>query len=422
MLWIKDRPGENLVVRGARVIDPAGGIDAVLDVRIDAGTIAAVGESVDANGHRVVDGTGLVLAPAFVDPHVHLRTPGREDEETIASGTAAAAAGGYCAILAMPNTDPVVDSAATLGALVETAPPRGGGPGRLPRRDHARPGRGGADGDGRARRRGRGRLLRRRRPGRLGRADAPRAPVRVDDRPPARAPLRGADALARRPRARGRRRGRARLHRLPVGRRVGDGRARPLARGVRGAAGPPAAPLGRRVGRRAPARTRRRRPRERRGDAAPSLPHRRGGALARPEREDESAAPCGVGPPRAARGAPRRDDRGDRDRPRSARAPREGGPVRGGAVRRHRARDRLRRALHAARRDRAALARDAARADVGRAGAGLRHRAAADRRRRDGEPRPARPRPQPGASRRRASARGRPTRGCSARRSRAPLR
>ncbi|MBA3244376.1 MAG: dihydroorotase [Actinobacteria bacterium] len=62
-----------------------------------------------------------LLAPAFVDPHVHLRTPGREDEETIASGTAAAAAGGYCAILAMPNTDPVVDSAAVLGSLRETA-------------------------------------------------------------------------------------------------------------------------------------------------------------------------------------------------------------------------------------------------------------------------------------------------------------
>jgi dihydroorotase len=65
--------------------------------------------------------TPRVLAPAFVDPHVHLRSPGREDEETIASGTAAAAAGGYCAILAMPNTDPVVDSAAVLGSLVDTA-------------------------------------------------------------------------------------------------------------------------------------------------------------------------------------------------------------------------------------------------------------------------------------------------------------
>jgi dihydroorotase len=65
--------------------------------------------------------TARVLAPAFVDPHVHLRSPGREDEETIASGTAAAAAGGYCAILAMPNTDPVVDLAAVLDSLVGTA-------------------------------------------------------------------------------------------------------------------------------------------------------------------------------------------------------------------------------------------------------------------------------------------------------------
>ena len=62
-----------------------------------------------------------VLAPAFVDPHVHLRTPGREDEETIGSGTAAAAAGGYCAILAMPNTEPVVDSAEVLRSLAASA-------------------------------------------------------------------------------------------------------------------------------------------------------------------------------------------------------------------------------------------------------------------------------------------------------------
>jgi dihydroorotase len=121
MLWQKELPGADLVIRGARVLDPAEGIDATLEVRIDGGVIAQVAEKVDANEHRVVDAAGLVLAPAFVDPHVHLRTPGREDEETIASGTAAAAAGGYCAILAMPNTDPVVDSAATLGSLVETA-------------------------------------------------------------------------------------------------------------------------------------------------------------------------------------------------------------------------------------------------------------------------------------------------------------
>jgi dihydroorotase len=121
MLFAKAAPAENLVVRGARVLDPVEGVDAVLDVRVDDGVIAALGTDLDINAHRVIEGEGLVLAPAFVDPHVHLRTPGREDEETIASGTAAAAAGGYCAILAMPNTEPVVDSAATLGALVEAA-------------------------------------------------------------------------------------------------------------------------------------------------------------------------------------------------------------------------------------------------------------------------------------------------------------
>jgi dihydroorotase len=121
MLFAGPAAKENLVVRGARVVDPVGGVDAVLDVRVDDGVIAALGTELDTNSHRVLEGEGLVLAPAFVDPHVHLRTPGREDEETIGSGTAAAAAGGYCAILAMPNTEPVVDSAATLGALIETA-------------------------------------------------------------------------------------------------------------------------------------------------------------------------------------------------------------------------------------------------------------------------------------------------------------
>jgi dihydroorotase len=115
------RGEENLVIRGARVVDPVEGVDAALDVRVDAGTIAQLGTNLETNAHRVVDGQGLVLAPAFVDPHVHLRTPGREDEETIASGTAAAAAGGYCAVLALPNTEPVVDSVSVLGALAEAA-------------------------------------------------------------------------------------------------------------------------------------------------------------------------------------------------------------------------------------------------------------------------------------------------------------
>jgi dihydroorotase len=108
---------DDLVVRGARVLDPVEGVDALMDVRVDGGVITQLGIGVEVNGHRAIDGAGLILAPAFVDPHVHLRTPGREDEETIASGTAAAAAGGYCAIVAMPNTDPVVDGAAILRGL-----------------------------------------------------------------------------------------------------------------------------------------------------------------------------------------------------------------------------------------------------------------------------------------------------------------
>ena len=121
MLYGKNGAKDSLVIRGARVLDPARGVDAVLDVRVDDGIVAQLGEKLDTNGHRVIDGAGCVLAPGFVDPHVHLRTPGREDEETIASGTRAAAAGGYCAIVAMPNTDPIVDSAAVLGALIERA-------------------------------------------------------------------------------------------------------------------------------------------------------------------------------------------------------------------------------------------------------------------------------------------------------------
>jgi dihydroorotase len=120
MLFTQDRPRSSLVIKGARVLDPGQSVDAVLDVVVHDGVITSLSGAVE-NGHRVVDAEGLLLAPAFVDSHVHLRTPGREDEETIRSGTQAAAAGGFCAILAMPNTDPVVDSAAVLGALVESA-------------------------------------------------------------------------------------------------------------------------------------------------------------------------------------------------------------------------------------------------------------------------------------------------------------
>ena len=102
---------DSLTLEG-RVLAPAQGIDESLRVTIADGVISSIEPAAPSS---------LTLAPAFVDPHVHLRTPGREDEETLRSGTEAAAAGGYCAILAMPNTEPVVDSASVLGALVERA-------------------------------------------------------------------------------------------------------------------------------------------------------------------------------------------------------------------------------------------------------------------------------------------------------------
>lgn len=112
------------LVRGARVLDPRAGVDESRDILIRAGEIAELGApgALEAPADaEIVEADGLHAFPAFVDPHVHLRTPGREDEEDIASGTRAAAAGGFCAILAMPNTDPPVDAAPVLSALRERA-------------------------------------------------------------------------------------------------------------------------------------------------------------------------------------------------------------------------------------------------------------------------------------------------------------
>jgi dihydroorotase len=111
MLFCRNGRGDSLTLEG-RVLAPAQGIDECLRVSVEDGVIT---------GLEPAAASSLILAPAFVDPHVHLRTPGREEEETIGSGTEAAAAGGYCVILAMPNTEPVVDSAAIMGALVERA-------------------------------------------------------------------------------------------------------------------------------------------------------------------------------------------------------------------------------------------------------------------------------------------------------------
>jgi len=111
MLFSQNGRSDSTTLEG-RVVAPAQGIDECLCITVTDGVISGIEPAPEG---------GLTIAPAFIDPHVHLRTPGREDEETLRSGTEAAAAGGYCAILAMPNTEPVVDSAAILGALIERA-------------------------------------------------------------------------------------------------------------------------------------------------------------------------------------------------------------------------------------------------------------------------------------------------------------
>jgi dihydroorotase len=102
------------LLRGGRVVDPLSGTDGVRDVLIEDGTVTKVDERIAASDADIIECDGLVVAPGLVDLHTHLREPGREDEETIESGSAAAAAGGYTALCAMPNTDPVADTASVV--------------------------------------------------------------------------------------------------------------------------------------------------------------------------------------------------------------------------------------------------------------------------------------------------------------------
>jgi dihydroorotase len=114
----------SLLVKSVRVLDPRAGVDGPHDVLVQDGRIAELappGTLDPGEVTEVIEGEGLHLFPGFVDPHVHLRTPGREDEEDLESGTRAAAAGGFCCVLAMPNTDPVVDNAAVLRSLQQRA-------------------------------------------------------------------------------------------------------------------------------------------------------------------------------------------------------------------------------------------------------------------------------------------------------------
>ncbi len=117
----------SLLIKGGRVVDPASGRDSVADVLITRGVIEKVGRGVKPRGEKVetIDAKGMIVAPGLIDVHTHLREPGREDEETIASGTRAAAKGGFAAVVCMANTRPPVDSASEVSLVYEKASRQG---------------------------------------------------------------------------------------------------------------------------------------------------------------------------------------------------------------------------------------------------------------------------------------------------------
>lgn len=111
----------SILLRGGRVVDPSSKVDGPADVLIEQGRIAHIGVGIKSKGAEIIDVSGCVVAPGFIDLHTHLREPGREDKETIESGARSAACGGFTAVCAMPNTQPVNDSASTTRFIVETA-------------------------------------------------------------------------------------------------------------------------------------------------------------------------------------------------------------------------------------------------------------------------------------------------------------
>jgi dihydroorotase len=111
-----------IVIRGGRVIDPSRGIDTVGDIYLADGKIASVGQDIGSpDDALVLSAAGRIVTPGLIDLHVHLREPGQEDIETVATGAMAAAAGGFTAVCAMPNTDPVTDNQAAVGFIVSQA-------------------------------------------------------------------------------------------------------------------------------------------------------------------------------------------------------------------------------------------------------------------------------------------------------------
>src|SRR5437762_2398669 len=110
-----------ILIRNGRVIDPASGTDRVADVLIEEGRITGVGADLPSSKAEVYDATGMIVAPGFIDIHVHLREPGFEHAENIESGSRAAAAGGFTSVCCMPNTQPINDNATVTSYIREQA-------------------------------------------------------------------------------------------------------------------------------------------------------------------------------------------------------------------------------------------------------------------------------------------------------------
>jgi dihydroorotase len=110
-----------LLLKGGRIVDPAQGVDEIADLLIEEGLVTGHGHDLDADGAEIVEAAGLIVAPGFIDMHVHLREPGQEYKEDVRSGTAAAAAGGFTGVACMPNTVPVNDNRSVTELIIERA-------------------------------------------------------------------------------------------------------------------------------------------------------------------------------------------------------------------------------------------------------------------------------------------------------------
>ena len=120
-----------LLIKNGRVLDPASGTDAPRDILLDGDRIAEIaptGKIAETNGAAAFDASGFIVAPGFIDLHVHLREPGQENSETIETGTRAAARGGFTVVCSMPNTQPVNDNASITRFIVDRAKAHGRAP------------------------------------------------------------------------------------------------------------------------------------------------------------------------------------------------------------------------------------------------------------------------------------------------------